>query len=410
MAKQTERLVLKKGMAQFNLVGKAKVTDFTFTIDAESKTSDWVYNKLNLGVECGESGTIYAEMMGGYGSERANQCYVHGTKDSKDGKTKMDDFENKFQIDWEDRFDEEILKSVGEMCFITIGLEKDDKDKTVYKKFLSEYDAITYINENLEDGMVVNVKGNLNYSIYGENVQIKKNITSISLSKATPEQYKATFTQTLLLDGGSVGKLDKETMSIPVYARVVDYTKLYEDKLVKRMIPFNRTFEIKVTKDEVEKIKKFLKLFKAKTGKITSLTVEGKFSRGEVSTVQVSDADIPDDIKELIEDGYIDEKEVLDKIALKNGGGNKPEVMIITSPHIKYVGEDVKSPSIDRIADLYDEDDLSINSILSDVYLKEKDNEKNEEDVEIDTEKLIDEAAGEVDDAEGDDDAWLNDL
>src|SRR5690606_25401921 len=134
-----------------------KVSDYTYKIDEKSEKSDWIYNALNLGVFCGEKhGVVYAEMMGGYGAERDNVIYVHGKKD--DGK---DDFENRFTIDWDDRFDEDILDEVGDMCFLTVGLEKDKNDKVFYKKFLSQYDAIVYIKENLTDGMVVNVKGNL---------------------------------------------------------------------------------------------------------------------------------------------------------------------------------------------------------------------------------------------------------
>ena len=116
---------------------------------------------------CG--GTVYAELMGGYGAERDNVVYVHG-KD-EDGK---DDFENRFTIDWDDRFDEKILESVGDLCFMTVGLEKDKNGKVFYKKFLTPYDMIAYINENLEDGMVVNVKGQLKYSSYEGNVKVRK--------------------------------------------------------------------------------------------------------------------------------------------------------------------------------------------------------------------------------------------
>ena len=163
MAKaKTKKALEKKNWTQnFTLVGEAKVGDFTFKIDEHSDKSDWIYNALNLGVDCGEKyGTVYCELMGGYGAGRDNVIYVHGKKD--DGK---DDFENSYTIDWEDRFDKSVLENIGDLCFMTVGLEKDSKDKTVYSKFLSPYDVIASVHENLTEGMVIRVKGQLKYTL-----------------------------------------------------------------------------------------------------------------------------------------------------------------------------------------------------------------------------------------------------
>ena len=135
MARKPEKKKLeKKGqISTFMLIGEAKVNDYTYKIDEKSEKSDWIYNHLNLGIDCGEKfGTVYSELMGGYGAERDNIVYVHGKKD--DG---SDDFENRFTIDWDDRFDEDILDSIGEFCFLTVGLVKDKKDKVFYKKFFN---------------------------------------------------------------------------------------------------------------------------------------------------------------------------------------------------------------------------------------------------------------------------------
>ena len=155
---------------------------------------------MNLGVDCSDKyGTIYCELMGGYSEDNENKIYAHGKND--DG---SDDFEKQIIVDWEDRFNEDVLEEVGDLSFITVGLEKTSADKTFYKKFLSAYDAVAYIKENLKEDMVVNVRGNLKYSSYNDTVQVRKNITSIALSKADdPSKYKATFTQSILLDKDS---------------------------------------------------------------------------------------------------------------------------------------------------------------------------------------------------------------
>ena len=218
MSKSTERKALRKGKSSFNLIGKAKVTDKTFNLD-NSYDSGWTDNQMYLGVDCGNGNIVYGEMRGGFFPEDDN--ILRGfSKDDRDdsGKSKM------VEIAWEDRFDEDLLDTVADSAFITVGIEKDVKGKTVYKKFLSAYDAVEYLNDHLEDGMVVNVKGNLGYSEYEDNVSVKKEITSIALSKVEDEKdYKATFSQTILLDSDSIGKKDAEKNTMGLNAYVVDY-------------------------------------------------------------------------------------------------------------------------------------------------------------------------------------------
>ena len=220
MAKEINQL--QKGTANFNIIGKALVNSYTFGIDKESQKSDWIYNQMGLKVEAGKCGSIKSEMMGGYGSERKNEVYVHGKKD--DGK---DDFKTSFTVAWEDRFDEEVLKTIGDRCFITVGLEKDKDDKVIYKKFISPYDAIAYIKEHLKDGDVVNIKGDIKYQMYNGNLSAKKEITSIALSNAEEDKFRATFTQTLLVESDGIGKPNKETRTLPITAYVVEKRNKY---------------------------------------------------------------------------------------------------------------------------------------------------------------------------------------
>lgn len=414
MAKQKELNQLKKGTASFTLVGKAKVSDYTFTLDAESKRedSDWVYSRLNLGVDCGNKcGTIYSELQGGYGTDRENKVYVHGKKKDEKSDKYLDDFKNFFTVAWEDRDDEDILETVGEMCFITVGIEKDSKDKIVYKKFIAPYDAVAYAQEIIEDGMVVKVNGNIKWKEYNGKTQMTKEITHILLSNAKEEDFVATFEQTILTDKDSIGKLDKDSMSIPitgyVLAHVIEFkgqkiSKNVDGKVKKgTTLPLVKEFEMGVSPENKEQIVKVLKLFKAKPKKVTQITVEGFFSRGDVDTTTVQEVDIPDDIKELIEMGLIKKEDVLDKVAFANGtNNNKPEKMVIKSPKIKAKKDD--GISIDRIADIYDEDDIDVNLILEQFDTVMEDTEE-----EVNIDNALDAALESEDDEEED---WLSDL
>lgn len=355
MAKTKERKALKKGKAAFNLIGRVKVTDKTFNLD-NSYDSGWTDNSMYVGVDCGNGNTVYAEMRSGFFPDKDNVIRAY-SKDEEDdaGKSKS------VEIAWEDRLDESLYDSISDSSFLTVGVEKDVKDKTVYKKFLTAYDAVEYLNEHLEDGMIVNVKGTIGYSEYEGNVSTKKEITSIVLSKIDDEaDFKATFSQTILVDSKSIGKKndDKDTMELAAY--VVDYVgkpKIDGEKIeVKKNVTYPKTFEVAINENPEITDKMLQRFFKPKKGKITEITVTGNLVEGG-STVNITEDDIPDDIKELIEMGLYSEEEAEKKIAV--GNGNRERRMIIIKPDITYVGTgDDRKPTVAFEDGKYDEDDL----------------------------------------------------
>lgn len=355
MAKTKERKTLKKGKAVFNLIGRVKVTDKTFNLD-NSYDSGWTDNSMYVGVDCGNGNTVYAEMRSGFFPDKDNVIRAY-SKDEKDdtGKSKS------VEIAWEDRLDESLYDSISDSSFLTVGVEKDVKDKTVYKKFLTAYDAVEYLNEHLEDGMIVNVKGTIGYSEYEGNVSTKKEITSIVLSKIDDEaDFKATFSQTILVDSKSIGKKndDKGTMELAAY--VVDYVgkpKIDGEKIeVKKNVTYPKTFEVAINENPEITAKMLQRFFKPKKGKITEITVTGNLVEGG-SIVNITEDDIPDDIKELIEMGLYSEEEAEKKIAV--GNGNRERRMIIVKPDITYVGTgDDRKPTVAFEDGKYDEDDL----------------------------------------------------
>lgn len=395
MAKKEKKILEKKNWSNsFVLIGEAKPNDYTYKLDEKSEKSDWIYNSLNLGVYCGETcGTVYAELMGGYGAERDNVVYVHG-KD-KDGK---DDFDDRFTIDWDDRFDEKILESVGDLCFLTVGLEKDKNDKVYYKKFLTPYDMIAYINENLEKDMVVNVKGSLKYSMYNDNVQVKKEINSIVLSKINdPSKYNARFTQTMLLTKDSVGKADKDTGILPIYAKVLDYVKEYKGKEVRTNIPYNKMFEYELDLSNPELSKKVIDaIFKVKKG-VTEVTFEGNLIEGG-AVITATEDDLPDDIKALVSIGVFSLDEALAKCSVSSG---REKRMVVRKPLIKMVEdkEGNKTPVIQKFEQKYDEDDL----ILDFMYETEDEDDETESD-ELPFAEEVTEAV------DANDTSWLDNL
>ena len=390
-----EKKTIKKSdwVSNFTLIGKPKISDdYTFKINEKSTNSNWVYNSLNLGVDCGERyGVIYAELMGGYSEENENKVYAHGKKD--DG---SDDFDKQIIVDWEDRFNDEVLKEIGDLSFITVGLEKTSEGKTFYKKFLSAYDAIAYIKEHLTEDMVINVKGNLKYSTYNDNVQVRKNITSIVLSKVDDAaNYKATFIQTILIDkdSASLKDIDKDKGVMYVDARVLDYVKEVNSIEVKGQYPYNKKFEFAMDFSNEAQCKKIMdKLFKVKKG-ITQITFEGEFIEGGAVVTATWD-DIPDDIKDLVEMGVYTKEEALAKCT---ANGSRERRMVLVKPQIKMVESgDSKMPVIQRFEEKYKEEDLVLDYLYDN---KKSDNEDDKPPFDVEEE-------------DGDDDSmsWLNSL
>ena len=383
----SEKKVIQRSdwVSSFNLVGKPVINDFSFKIDQRSEKSNWIYNSVNLGVDCGEKhGTVYCELMGGYSESSNNVIYAHGKKD--DG---SDDFSKQIMVDWEDRFNDDVLEEIGDMSFITIGLEKTDKGNTFYKKFLSPYDAIAYVQEHLTEDMVVNVRGNIKYSTYNDVTQVRKNITSIALSKAEPDKFKATFTQSILIDkdSASLKNIDKNKSVMYVDAKVLDYVKEINSIEVKGQYPYDKQFEFELNLENEKQCKSvYEKLFKVKKG-VTQINFEGEFIEGGAVVTATWD-DIPDDIKDLVEMGIYTEEEALAKCTVN---GNRERRMVLKKPVIKLVGED-KVPVVQKFDNKYEEDELVL-----DYLYKESDVESDDDFVKISVE---------------DDDAldWLNQL
>lgn len=360
--KEKNALVKENWQNHFTLIGTPKISDFTYKIDEQNEGSSWIYNSLNLGIDCGEKhGTVYCELFGGYSDERENKIYAHGKKE--DGK---DDYSVKMEIAWEDRFDESILEEVGDMCFITVGLEKTDKGKTYYNKFLSAYDAIAYVKEHLTSEMVVNVKGNLKYSTYNDRTQIRKTINSIVLSsKEDPSEFKAVFTQTILLDKDSASKenIDKEKGAMYVNARVLDYVKEYNGVEVKGNFPFPVQFEFVMDLSKPEQCKKIIdKVFKVKKG-ITQETFEGEFVESG-AVVQTTVDDLPEEFKEYIMLGLYTKEEALAKCSTN---GNKERRMILCRPVFKMVGDEEKMPVLQKFEEKFDEEDLVLDCMTKNI-------------------------------------------
>ena len=381
-------VTLQRGKAFFTLIGKARITDLTYKID-EVSASGYTYSRFNLGVETAPANIIYCESMGGFHPITGTTIYA----------SSKDDFKDIIEIDWDDRNDETILANINDFKFIKVGLETYEKDgvvKTITRKFLSWYDAIPYIQQHLCSDTVVNVNGNLKYSIYNDKVQVKKEITSIYLSKVTKEEFfKATFVQSILIDKQSLTK-DKENNEYALTARVIDYLNKLGKRVVKQNVPYVVNYIIQDA--DAEKTTKMLsKYFKVKKG-ITEITVEGNIIEGNTMKA-VTENDIDDEMKELIEIGLYDKEEIIGKLAVR---GERVSQMIITRPYILKTLKDDGSAHIQVFItpEKYKDEDLYFDF--------DNTEEETEEEPAIDVKET--KADSKKESVKSNDDSWLTDL
>lgn len=371
MAKKTNYQIEKSDwISSFTLIGKPKISDYTFDIDAQSNSSSYVYNRMRLNVDCGTTcGTVQCEMMGGYFEEQPSKIYVHGK--NEDG---TDNFDKKVTVDWEDRLDEDVLSQIGDRSFLVVGLKRTTKGKRFDQKFLSPYDAIAYIKDNLNDEMTIRVSGRLSYSMYQGNVQVRKNVTSITLyDKTDPSEYTAKFTQTMLLDKNSIdpNAIDTTNNIAHLDVRILDYLKEFNGKEVKGQFPFAKQVELPFK--DMNAFKAMCQVGLKVKKNITQATFDGLLIEGG-AVVKATWDDVPPNIRVLVDAGWYTREQAMALCSASSGRELRFSItnisvdrqengdLMIATPRIypdRYTEEDLVLPC------MMDEDEVSEENIAT---------------------------------------------
>ena len=215
MANKLFELPQTKGTFQVRGIVSGVEKDNFYT-EKKTKTGK-DFRMVNFGVEYEEKKTIYPSLNG------MPRDKVYFSKKDEDGKTDVK------AVAWKDR-----IKNAPEgyrMIGVLTGLKNDNHYRT-------EYDACEYINENLNDGDSVFVKGNLEFGSYtnkdGEVSRTTKFVpTQVSLCQKDidfdAEDYAPAhdFTQTIVFVGiDQERENDKPTGRFVVDAKIVNYNSI----------------------------------------------------------------------------------------------------------------------------------------------------------------------------------------
>ena len=296
---------IKKGISRFQLLGKVKLNDKTFALNQKGKNnSNYVFNQLNLGVDCGveEPNVIYAGLLGGYDTVKDSTIYCHGVKTDDNGKV-TDDYDTPIQVAFKDRYVER--DDIAESCYIVIGIVKDTNGNTVKKRFLSEYDAVAYLKENLVDGSTVSVRGNLKFTSYQGKTQCKREIVSIWVSTAEQKDFKASFEQQVWFTQDGFNEQPDEDGFMNIYGYVPDYF----NKDVKNVCyPFTLAIDTKAMPKYPIIIKNYLRPEKAEN--VNKVSLEGRWVKTD-NSVEITYEDLSEDLKAQVDLGMLTAEEAL---------------------------------------------------------------------------------------------------
>lgn len=319
---------LKKGIRNFSVTGKLKLTNNTFNIDKQKEGSNYVYSNANLTLDYGQ-GNVFCNLVGGHFVDKDNIIYALGIK-QEDGKIKTD-YQKQIKVPFEKRFDDNILKDISLESFTVLNIEKDAEGKLISKKFLSKEDAVKYLQATLVDGMVLNISGDISFRLDEQgNTLFTLNIKRIYLNERENPVLHADFTMTVITDKDcydSAEGVDENGM-IEMNCFVPEYMKEYhgiEKAIVP--LPFKFYLDTKIS-DNWKKI--ISEYFRPSNKFLAETTIEGSIvSVGNTQAVDLND--VTEDIRQLVSLGLISTDE-LAKIATNNN--SLVQMMVFNRPRV----------------------------------------------------------------------------
>jgi hypothetical protein len=196
--------------------------------EGETKTKK-KRNVLTFGVNTAPESTVYVTVEG----MEKDEVYFGKRSEVKGEKGET------IKVPWQKRFDKQ---PEGFNLFgISLGIEKDEEGNNI-KRILTEYDATTEIYNKLQDGQSVFVRGDIEYSSFKSNGELKKNkkfvIKNLYLARDIDfeaEDFKEVndFKQKIIFMG--IEKVeDKNDPRFQVNAKIVTYQSVEDTEFIIR--------------------------------------------------------------------------------------------------------------------------------------------------------------------------------
>ena len=329
----TEQKEKKPTLGYFDVIGEVAVDSKAFALlQAGKNNANWIQNVFNPRIDGADGQSKYMRFSSGYDTTKGKKIFAQSKS-----KTSL-------EIPFGDRKNQNMIDLVDDKSFIKVGIgkviEKNAETNKEYKvwefnRFLDAFDAIEFLNKMmpLASKNKVRLVGKIKYSVYNDEVQTNYELQTIYLLNGNEEEGKELaskfcFTQNVLLTEGAVDKSKLETEGTVKVATNV-YVKIKQEY---KVLPLEFMM---IAKDDSQKetFKKVIdRYFDIKGDTVRRINLDCRFESGYIAS-NVEESDLPDDAKELIEDGLYSKEEVMKMYANKD----RVDRLVITRPLIKKI-------------------------------------------------------------------------
>lgn len=329
----TEQKDKKQTLGYFDVIGEVAVDSKAFALLQPGKNNPkWIQNVFNPRIDGVDGQSKYMRFSSGYDTVKGKKIFAQSKS-----KTSL-------EIPFGDRKNQNMIDLVDDKSFIKVGIgkviEKNAETNKEYKvwefnKFLDVFDAIEFLNKMmpLASKNKVRLVGKIKHSVYNDEVQTNYELQTIYLLNGNEEEGKELapkfcFTQNVLITEGAVDKSKLETEGTVKVATNV-YVKIKQEY---KVLPLEFMM---IAKDDSQKetFKKVIdRYFDVKGDVVRRINLDCRFESGYIAS-NVEESDLPDDAKELIEDGLYSKEEVMKMYANKD----RVDRLVITRPLIKKI-------------------------------------------------------------------------
>ena len=322
--------VLKIGRSNtFRFEGTVNVTDKTFVINKTNDKGTWVQNRMSLAIDCGEDGYNFVTLNGGYNPKGKNIIYL-STVD-EDGKFLGKEHNLEIDFNERDSISQEDFAKLNMNNLVQVHLSSDEEKKV----FITQYDAVEYLHNNLKNGTTVVVKGTVEETISqdGEDWFTNHIVNSIEVKNEDLLKPSAFVDYTFLVDDNVVGQPNLEDKNVPLFFKGLTYIRKVGDKKYNQVCAFPKKVLYEANDFDTETgRKKFTYgvqhfFTPAEKGFVDELQVRCRY-KGGARTTTVNLEDLPKNIQEGIAMGFVTEDQIMAN-AMAISGSRQTELVFV---------------------------------------------------------------------------------
>lgn len=276
-------MALSKKTATFEALG---TFDGKFKLN-QSNSPKWKYSTMFFKLKCGDNDLV-VNLVGGFNpsTSRDIEYSEFGGKlhpiVEKNGKPTID-WKGSCRVKWDERFDTTQLEKIANTDKIKVELVKGER-----KEFLTNYDLINYLSDNLTEGQALKVYGNISYTYEKGEPRENLQITQIYGSQIS-EEYPTycSYRQAIIVNSESIQPVADGIITVKAFTPT--YINRNGDDYINSVIavPFEFHMDTKLTPKYQIYFDKFFKTEPKKFSEVEIVYTVQKY--GDVKEITLDD-------------------------------------------------------------------------------------------------------------------------